>query len=138
MTFVIIVVQGVVYIGIIAAMIVYMVRRRHPKEEEEHDIRVRAKVLRKDVGSGQAYSIAKQYMSEQTTFSVTFDLGRSVVSLYAGAVFFDMLEPGETGWLTYEQGRITDFESDQERNSTDFESDPNGTVGYRPLDFLVF
>lgn len=129
MTFVIIVVQGVVYIGIIVAMIVYMVRRRHPKEEEEEkeeqDIRVRAKVLRKDVGSGQTYSIAKQYMAEQTTFSVTFDLGSSVVSLYAGAVFFDMLEPGDIGWLTYGQGRITDFESDQERNSTDFESDSN-------------
>lgn len=129
MTFVIIVVQGVVYIGIIVAMIVYMVRRRHPKEEkeekEEQDIRVRAKVLRKDVGSGQTYSIAKQYMAEQTTFSVTFDLGSSVVSLYAGAVFFDMLEPGDIGWLTYGQGRITDFVSDQERNSTDFESDSN-------------
>jgi len=95
----------IIYILIFLIIFIAVWRKINAKSEQN----IPAKVLYKQVSTDTSYDIVQGYMTTKTKYTVAFEIQFNTVVLYSGSGYYQLLEKGDRGLLTYKGNRLICF-----------------------------
>lgn len=109
-------ISGIIFYSLIFwAVFAAIIRKCCMKSKEN----IPAKVLYKQTATNTSYDIVQGFMTTKTTYTIAFQTPSGTIVLYSGNGYYNLLEKGDRGRLSYKGNRLicftlTDREAEKE------------------------